>query len=179
MVQTFDPRRVIVLIGLSGSGKSYFAKHLAECCGYAVLRSDVIRKELAGLKPTESAKAAFGGGIYTPQMTEKVYKILLQRAKDIVSKGGKVVLDATFLRRWQRELVFRHFPSAVFVWINEPEEVVIKRLQTRKGDVSDADVSVYRKQKEIFEPPEESLLTFVLHSGEWEKLVSALGLDRI
>ncbi len=179
MVQTFDPRRVIVLIGLSGSGKSYFAKRLAECCGYEVLRSDVIRKELAGLKPTESAKAAFGGGIYTPQMTERVYQTLLRRAKDIVSKGGKVVLDATFLRKWQRELVFRHFPSAVFVWINEPEEVVIKRLQSRKGDVSDADVSVYRKQKKIFEPPEESLTTFVLRSGEWDKLVSALGLDKV
>ena len=175
----FDPRRLIVLIGFSGSGKSYFAKRLAECCGYEVLRSDAVRKELAGLNPTDSAKAPFGGGIYTPEMTQKVYKTLMERAKEILTKGGKVVLDATFLRRWQRELVFRYFPNAVFVWVNEPEEVVIKRLQTRKGDISDADISVYRRQKEIFEPPTECLLTFVLRSGQWKKLVSALGLDRV
>jgi len=175
----FDPRRLIVLIGFSGSGKSYVAKRLVECCGYEVLRSDAIRKELAGLKPTESAKAPFGGGIYTPHMTEKVYQTLMRRAKDIISKGGKAVLDATFLRKWQRELVYRYFPTAVFVWVNEPEEVVIERLKTRKGDISDADISVYRKQKEIFEPPTESLLTFVIRSGEWKKLVSSLGLDRV
>jgi len=166
-----------VTVGLSGSGKSYVAKKLAECCGYEVLRSDVIRKELVGLNPLESAKAAFGGGIYTEEMTRRVYQTMVQRAKKLLSEGKRVVLDATFLRKWQRELVLRYLPSAVFVWVYEPEEEVLKRLQSRKGDPSDADVSVYRKQKEIFEPPTEQLLTFVLRSGEWKKLVDTLGLS--
>jgi gluconokinase len=162
MWNDFDPFKVLVLIGFSGSGKSFLAKRLAKKYGYTVLRSDEIRKRLAGIDPYSSAKSDFGKGIYTPEMTRKTYETMIEKAKEIVSRGGKVILDATFLRKWQRELVFRHFPSAVFIWVWTPEGVIIERLKTRKGDISDADISVYRKQKEIFEPPTESLLTFVV-----------------
>ena len=170
MWKDFDPFKVLVLIGFSGSGKSYIAKRLAEKYGYTVLRSDEIRKRLAGIDPHTSAKSGFGKGIYTPEWTKKTYQTLVEEAKRIVSQGGKVILDATFLRRWQRELVLRHFPSAVFVWVYTPEGVIIERLKNRKGDVSDADVTVYRKQKEIFEPPTENLLTFVVRGDgkDWE-----------
>ena len=172
----FDPRRLVVLIGLSGSGKSYIARYL-EKFGYTVLRSDEIRKLLAGINPYTNAKSEFGKGIYTEEMTKKVYQTMVSKAKEILSHGGKVVLDATFLKNWQRELVLRNFPSATFIWVWAPEEVVIQRLKTRKGDISDADVSVYRKQKEIFEPPTELLRTFVIQSEEREKLKDLLGLD--
>jgi gluconokinase len=170
-----EPNQVVILIGFSGSGKSYIAKFL-EKYGYKVLRSDVIRKELAGLKPTESAKAPFGKGIYSEDMTEKVYKEMVKRAKDIVAKGGKVVLDASFLKRWQRELVLRNFPTATFLWAVAPDEVIIERLKKRKGDVSDADVSVFQKQKKIFESPTELLRTFIVKSDNLEILKDILGL---
>lgn len=165
---------LIVLIGLSGSGKSYVAKKLAEKLGYAVLRSDEIRKKLAGLQPHISAKAPFGRGIYSEEMTKRVYKTLLEEAKKIISQGGKVILDATFLKKWQRELVFIYFPSATFIWVWAPEAVVIERLKNRKGDISDADLSVYRKQKEIFEPPTELLRTYTIQSSELGKIVNLL-----
>lgn len=170
----FDPKRLIVLIGLSGSGKSYVAKKMAESYGYKVLRSDAIRKELFGLKPYRSAKAPFGKGIYTEEATKRVYKTLIERAKELINRGEKVVLDATFLKRWQRELVLSNFPSAVFVWVWAPEEVVIERLKKRKGDISDADISVYLRQKELFETPQELLTTFVIRSDELDKLAQYL-----
>jgi len=171
-----NPNQVVVLIGFSGSGKSYIAKFL-EKYGYTVLRSDVIRKELAGLKPTESAKAPFGKGLYSEEMTKKVYSEMVKRAKDIVSKGGKVVLDATFLKNWQREQVLRNFPTATFLWVVAPEGVIIERLKKRKGDVSDADISIFQKQKEIFEPPTELLRTFIVESENLETLKGLLGLN--
>ena len=172
----FDPRNLVVLIGLSGSGKSYVAKRLSKKYGYKVLRSDEIRKELFGLKPRKSAKAPFGKGIYTEEATKKVYKTLIDRAKELISRGEKVVLDATFLKRWQRELVLSNFPNAVFIWVWAPERVVIERLKKRKGDVSDADVSVYLKQKSIFEIPQELLSTFVIRSDGVDKLAKILKL---
>jgi gluconokinase len=170
----FNPSSVVVLIGFSGSGKSFVARRLSQRLGYTVLRSDEIRKTLAGLNPYQSARSGFGKGIYTEEMTRKVYQTMVERAKDIVAQGGKVILDATFLRRWQRDLVLRHFPSAVFVWVWAPEGVILKRLKTRKGDISDATPEVYLKQKEIFEPPTELLNTFVIQSEEWKKLLPFL-----
>ena len=170
-----SPNKVLVLIGFSGSGKSYIAKFLQKY-GYEVLRSDVIRKKMAGLNPTESAKSDFGKGIYSEEMTRKVYNEMVKRAKQIVSEGGKVVLDATFLKRWQRELVLRFFPTVVFIWVVAPDKVIIERLKRRKNDVSDADITVFQKQKSIFEPPTEILRTFVINSEETYKLVELLNL---
>jgi len=170
-----NPNQVIVLIGFSGSGKSYIAKFL-ENFGYKVLRSDVIRKKLAGLKPTERATSPFGKGIYSEEMTKKVYSEMVKRAKDIVFKNGKVVLDATFLKKWQRELVLRNFPTATFLWVVAPEEVIVERLRKRKNDVSDADISIFQKQKEIFEPPTEILRTFIVESGNLENIKRILNL---
>jgi len=174
MFRNFKPSRLIVTIGFSGSGKSYLAKQLEKHLGYRVLRSDVIRKELAGLNPLHSAKTDFGKGIYSPEMTKRVYQTLVDRAKELIARGEKVILDATFLKRWQRELVLRNFPTATFVQVIADEDTIKKRLTTRKNDPSDADYSVYLKQKETFEPPTELLTTFVVRSDEWEKLIPFL-----
>jgi len=174
MFKNFCPSDLVVTIGLSGSGKSYLAKNLAAALGYAVLRSDEIRKELAGLSPLQRVRGGYSEGIYSPEMTDKVYRTLVERAKKLLSEGRRVILDATFLKRWQRELILRNFPAAVFVWVYAPEEVVKERLLKRKNDPSDADYSVYLKQKEAFEPPAELLTTFVLQSSEWKRLLPFL-----
>ncbi|RMH02455.1 MAG: hypothetical protein D6699_05930, partial [Aquificota bacterium] len=101
---------IVVVMGLSGSGKSFLAQILHKDFGFEWLRSDAIRKELAGIKPQESAKAEYGEGIYTPQWTKRVYEELIERAKRLAQEGKKVVLDATFLEEWQRRLVKEAFP---------------------------------------------------------------------
>ena len=147
-------RNPIVVFGLSGSGKSFLSSLLHKHFGYEWLRSDVIRKELAGIKPQQSAKADFGKGIYTEDMTRRVYEEMVRRAKGLTEGGKKVVLDATFLKRWQRELVLKNFENPLFIFAWAPEEVIKERLSKRK-DVSDADFNIYLKQKEVFEEPEE------------------------
>ena len=147
-------RNPVVVFGLSGSGKSFLSSLLHKHFGYEWLRSDVIRKELVGIKPEESAKAEFGKGIYTEDMTRRVYEEMVRRAKELTKKGKKVVLDATFLKRWQRKLVLDNFEEPLFIWAFAPEKVIKKRLSKRK-DVSDADFSIYLKQKEVFEEPDE------------------------
>ena len=117
-------KNVVVIFGLSGSGKSFLSSILNEEFGYTWLRSDVIRKELAGIKPEESAKADFGKGIYTEDMTVRVYKEMVNRAKEILNKGEKVVLDATFLRRWQRELILKNFKDVLFILAWAPGGVI-------------------------------------------------------
>ncbi len=174
MFKNFNPSRLVVLIGLSGSGKSFVAERLSQALNYEVLRSDVVRKRLAGLNPLSSAKSEYSKGIYSPEMTKRVYKELVERAKKLLSEGKRVILDATFLKKWQRELVLRNFPSATFVWVYADEETVRERLKRRKNDPSDADFSVHLKQRENFEEPSELLRTFVLKSEEWGRLIPFL-----
>ena len=147
-------RNPVVVFGLSGSGKSFVARILHEEFGYEWLRSDVIRKELMGVKPSESAKAEFGKGIYTEDITRRVYELMIKRADELVGEGRRVVLDATFLKHEQRELVKRRFPKALFILVSADEEKIRERLAGRR-DVSDADFQIYLRQKEVFEPPKE------------------------
>ncbi len=147
-------RNPVVVFGLSGSGKSFLSRILHEDMGYEWIRSDVIRKELAGIDPSQRAVSGFGEGIYTEDMTRRVYEEMIKRAEEIVDRGGRVVLDATFLKRWQREAVKKVFPNALFILAVADEEEIKRRLKDRK-DVSDADYEIYLAQKRVFEPPQE------------------------
>ena len=61
-----------------------------------MLRSDVVRKELAGLNPPSTRPAAFGEGLYTPDATSRTYEELLRRARVALELGESVVLDASW-----------------------------------------------------------------------------------
>jgi len=148
---------LLVLVGLSGSGKSFVASILHKEFGFEWIRSDKIRKEMAGIELTKKVKVGFSQGIYTEEWTKKVYERMLEIAEEKLKKGKKVVLDATFLKEWQRQMVIKKFPNAVLIWITASEEEILKRLNSRE-DISDADVDVYLKQKEIFEPPQEAFI---------------------
>ncbi len=149
--------RLIVMMGLSGTGKSFVAKILKEEFGYKLIRSDEVRKKLFNINPYQRVKVGFGEGIYSEEVTRRVYKVMVEEAKKILKEGGKVVLDATFLRDWQRELIRQNFKDYLFVMTVAREETVRERLKSRK-DISDADFFIYLKQKETFEEPKEEVL---------------------
>lgn len=88
---------LVLVGGLPGTGKTTLAKGLADRFGWALLRSDEVRKELAGLSPHDPAGAAPFEGIYTPARTAEVYGELLRRAALALAAGDSVVLDATWL----------------------------------------------------------------------------------
>ncbi len=166
-------RSLVVVMGLSGSGKSFLSRILHEEFGYEWLRSDVIRKELVGMDPGEKAGAEFGRGIYTEEMTRRVYEEMVKRARELLSQGKRVVLDATFLKRWQRDLVRESFERPLFILATASEEEIRKRLSERE-DVSDADFRIYLKQKEVFEPPDEVPFVEISTERSREELVSIL-----
>lgn len=83
--------RLVVVGGLPGTGKSTLAAGLGDACGATVLRSDEIRKELTGLAPHEPAPAAFGEGLYRPELTAATYTEMLRRAEITLGLGETVV----------------------------------------------------------------------------------------
>lgn len=95
--------RVIVVGGLPGTGKSSLAAGLGDVLGATVLRSDAVRKELAGLTANDRATAPYGAGLYEREVTAATYEELLRRAKVALSMGKSVVLDASWLDPAWRE----------------------------------------------------------------------------
>jgi aminoglycoside phosphotransferase family enzyme/predicted kinase len=145
---------LIVMCGLSGSGKSWLAREISQYGDFTVIRSDVIRKQLA---KTKNAKSAYGKGIYTKEFTEKTYVEMLKQARIFLRKWKSVILDATFSSKNNRQLAEKlaNVFSAPFAiaYCTAPENIMLKRLRGRRGDISDADVAIYRQQKKHFQTP--------------------------
>ncbi len=158
---TWEPLRAIVaMAGLSGTGKSTLASLLAERTGFEWIRSDIVRKELAGREPMERAAVPFGEGIYSPEFTARTYLELRRRATHLFDRGRGSILDATHLHREQRDLLRalaeRFRAPLLFVWCTCPEEDIRRRLETRSTqaeDASDANWNIYLRQRQEQEPP--------------------------
>jgi uncharacterized protein len=153
-----DPgsRPCLVLVGgLPGTGKSTLSARLAERLGFRVIRSDVVRKELAGL--SGGTPTGFEAGIYTPEATEKTYAECRRRAEELLVESGHVIVDATFGREANRrsflDTAARLGLPGVFLCCQASPTVVRDRLDRRQGDVSDADWEVHRRAAEKWEPP--------------------------
>lgn len=140
-------------MGLSGSGKSFVARILHEEFGFEWIRSDTIRKELANVDQKQHIKVGFGEGIYSEDWTKRVYQEMINRAKALKDAGKHVVIDATFLKEWQRDMVKEQLDDVLFLMAVADEEEIKRRLSQRE-DISDADLNIYLKQREVFEPPE-------------------------
>ncbi|WP_079085536.1 bifunctional aminoglycoside phosphotransferase/ATP-binding protein [Streptomyces dysideae] len=132
--------------GLPGSGKSTLAGALADRLGVTLLSSDRLRKELAGIPVEQSAAAAYGEGLYSPEWTNKTYAALLGRASALLSRGESVVLDATWHDARQREAALRMaehtHTDLVALHCQVPVDFATTRLATRAPGASDADLDV-------------------------------------
>lgn len=151
---------LVLVGGLPGTGKSWLAPHLARPLRARVLQSDVVRKELAGIEPAASARAAYGAGLYTPEARARVYEVLRERAAADLRAGRSVVVDASFTRAAQRApfaaLAAELGLACLAVEAEAPLEVVRARLAERAArgtDASDADLEVHLRARASHEPP--------------------------
>ncbi len=158
------PPMLVVVCGLSGVGKSTVSQRLARTLSAPVVSTDIVRKEIHGLQPTERRAGAFGEGLYAPDATRRTYAALAFRAEQLLQAGESVVVDGTFAHAWQRELAAtaakRSGALIFYVELTAPDPLVRERLAARAGDpsaTSDADWSLYLAQKagwEAFQLPE-------------------------
>jgi uncharacterized protein len=88
--------RLVVVGGLPGAGKSTLAAALSDATGWTVLRSDEVRKDLAGLGHYDRNHAGYGEGLYRPEHTAATYAELLARARVALTRGESVILDASW-----------------------------------------------------------------------------------
>ena len=171
---------LILMHGISGSGKTFVSTAILERLGAIRLRSDVERKRMIGLmpdaRPTPEQKAA----LYAPEGIAAVYRHLLELAGRLLAEGHRVIVDATFLKREQRrpfqQLAHEHDAGFAIVHCTADADTLRERLVARSqfsGDASDADTSVMERQRAQVEPPgddEPSVQTGPGNPLRWEAL---------
>ena len=154
------PTLLAITTGVSGTGKSRHSLALAERLGWIRLRSDVERKRLFGLWGLP-ARAERQGDPYRLEITQELFAERLPAlAARLIRAGFPVVVDATFLRRLDRERMAALADElAVPFLILEPQApppLALERIRGRLRhgrDPSDATEAVLQQQLALAEPP--------------------------
>lgn len=132
---------IIMVMGLPGSGKSYFAFRLAALIGADYINSDRVRTGL------------FSRASYSKREKLMVYEEMLARAIRAVHKDKHVVLDATFYTNHIRDLfsaALQDLDELSFIEVVADERLIKERLRSPRED-SDANYAVYLEIKEEWE----------------------------
>jgi len=144
------PSRLIAIGGLSGSGKSTLAGRIAPLAGDPPgarwLRTDVLRKRLAGVRP----EVTLPSEAYTAESSSRVYRALVDEAGAALAAGMSVVVDGVFADPAERDAIAQVAATAgapfLGLWLQAPPAVLRDRVSARQGDASDADAGVVERQ---------------------------------
>lgn len=145
-----DKPQLIVVGGLSGTGKSVLARSMAQavgrCPGAVVLRSDVIRKAMFDVPQHQPLDE----GAYSRSASAEVYERLIDIAATTLRSGHSVIADAVFGHDSERRRIETLARDAGVklhaIWLTAPRNVLEERIAHRRGDASDATVKVLAEQ---------------------------------
>jgi len=161
--QYTQPRQgqLILMSGLSGSGKSTIARQLARQLGAIHIRSDAVRKHLGGIGLTEHGSAE----LYIDEMSQRTYKRLLELGIVLATQGFPVILDAKYDRQKLRmeaiaKAQFHQLPLQI-IHCTAPLKVLLERLASRTGDIADATPDLLEAQQAASEPFTEAEQAYV------------------
>ena len=142
---------LVMLSGLPGTGKSYFARKLVQRVPFLVLESDRLRKLLVS-EPK-----------YTRGEHARVFAACHLLLEEFLGQGRRVLLDATNLTEQYRQPVYRIADQVsaplVIIRFTAPEQTVRKRLTQRAagldpGNYSDASWLIHTRLRQGDQPIE-------------------------
>ncbi len=133
---------IVIVLGLPGSGKSYFASRLAKMINADYINSDRVRKEM------------FKSRTYSEQEKAAVYNEMLEKMKEAVSQRRNLVLDATFHKNETRNIFIQGMKGKgkiFFIEVWADENIAGVRLKESRT-YSEADFEVYKLIRQHWEP---------------------------
>lgn len=145
------PPRLIGVGGLSGTGKSRLSRALAPYVGAVpgarVVRSDVIRKRLAGVGRLDRLPDE----AYAADMTIRTFDAVFDEIEQVLRLGHSVIADAVFASAAHRtrleDIAGRCGVPFLGLWLEAPLESRVDRVEKRVGNVSDAGADIATLQE--------------------------------
>ena len=142
--------QLIVVGGLSGTGKSTLASMLAPWVGGSPgaihLRSDLERKALAGVGEFDRLPAS----AYANTARRRVYAVLQKRARAALAAGRSVIVDAVFAEQERRQDIEALAAALGLpcrgIWLKAEPEQLTARVAARRSDASEATPDVVLAQ---------------------------------
>jgi uncharacterized protein len=165
---------IVLMHGLSGSGKTAVSQALMERLGAIRVRSDVERKRMHGISPLGRSGSDIAAGIYAPSVSREVYERLARLAYGMVTAGYTAIVDAAFLERSERG-AFRNLAhrldAPIFIAACVAPEAELRDRVLARGvhghDASEAGVAVLERQLMMMErlEPDELVRAEMFHTG--------------
>jgi predicted kinase len=153
---------IILVLGLPGTGKTYFAEHLAKKLNAVHLNTDIVREKL-NFK-----------GHYDEKTKQQVYNELFKQAQMEFKTGADVIVDGTFhlsRRREQLEELSKEENKKIFyIEMKASEKTARKRLKKSRKH-SEADIDVYETIKDEFEPLDKDCLELWSDREDIEEMI--------
>ena len=164
--------RLVLMCGVSGSGKSYVAERLVSRLPAVRLRSDVARKHLLGLASEARPDSALDAGLYDPVHTDRVFSWLEECASSLLISGEHVIVDATFIEQSRRQRMLDRAAAqgsqACILYTQAPLDVLRSRIRARQNagiDASEATLAVLEQQLSRLQAPDDREPVIVVDTG--------------
>lgn len=179
--------KIIIMRGLSASGKSTVSQKLLDDIGAIRIRSDVERKRLFETTSTNNASDEVGKninmGIYSKDASQQTYTKLIELTSMTIQAGYSAIVDAAFLKHEQRE-PFRQLAQQlkvpfVILEITASADILRQRISQRINDASDADISVLEHQLANWQPLHEAEISTAVQVDTSKHLDIAFLIEKI
>ena len=154
---------IILIYGLPGTGKTYFAQHLARETGAVHLNTDLVRGKL-------DAK-----GHYDDTTKQQVYNELYKQIMMAINNNREVIVDGTFHKKVRREQVKKiavEMDEPIYLIELKAEEKAVKKRLKKNRKHSEADFEVYKLLEQNYEPEEDHHLELFSDKYKIEEMIN-------
>ncbi|AMV30122.1 Thermoresistant gluconokinase [Gemmata sp. SH-PL17] len=140
---------IVVLMGVSGSGKSTIGKILAEQLEWTFVEAD-------DYHPPANVEKMRRGQPLTDEDRRPWLRELRDRIDAACARGENVVLACSALKHAYQDYLERNEPECVqYVYLHGSEELIRQRLAARKGHFMNP--TLLHSQFEALEPPADAI----------------------
>jgi len=140
--------RVVVLMGVTGAGKTTVGQQLAAALGWTFVEGDALHS------PANIAKMHRGEPLDDADRAPWL-RAIRQRIDELVASGQSAVIACSALKRAYREMLARDRPEVIFVHLEASASLIAERLRRRTGHFMPP--ALLESQLETLEEPAGSL----------------------
>lgn len=166
-------KKLIILSGIPGSGKSYFSKCVKEikCNHVYIISSDAIRKDMLGSQRNLSKENVVWDIFYN---LPKIYSL---------DDECLVILDATHIKKELRLRVRNdlkdYFDEIDLISFYLPKDIAAKQNKEREYPVPDYVLDSFFNEFELPDDEEKSIFNhvYVIHNAEIDKIITDIISD--